>query len=128
MEIACQYSRRRKGEDIAERLLLYSSPLGCEHIGYFENTTALPEKVPFEWYAGKDGSPVLLLWLDETAFFMNLCIGLMYSSSGFFRKKKKGGKSYYNWFSQTEFQVHRPAGSRLICKLWWMNLKRLQLR
>jgi hypothetical protein len=43
-----------------------------QHIGYFENTETtkfLPEKVPYEWFdAGKDDSPVLLLWLDETAF------------------------------------------------------------
>ena len=43
-----------------------------EHIGYFEKPTTLKflsEKVPFEWFKAKnDGSPVLLLWLDESAF------------------------------------------------------------
>ncbi len=46
-------------------------PDDAEHIGYFSNSTPtkfLPEKVPFEWFNASNGSPVLLLWLDETAF------------------------------------------------------------
>jgi hypothetical protein len=45
-----------------------------QHIGYFtkpETLKFLPEKIPFEWFNAKDkdGSPVLLLWLDEIPFF-----------------------------------------------------------
>jgi hypothetical protein len=46
-------------------------PYDEDHIGYFEKNTIrkfLPEKVHFEWLNSKDVSPVLLLWLNETAF------------------------------------------------------------
>jgi len=66
-------SRRRARYAVLSGLAVKGyAPVDSEHIGYFEKPTTLKflsEKVPFEWFnATKDGSPVLLLWLDETAF------------------------------------------------------------
>ncbi len=69
-------SRRRTRYAVLSGLAVKDyAPVDSEHIGYFEKPTTLKllsEKVPFEWFkatnAVKDSSPVLLLWLDETAF------------------------------------------------------------
>ncbi len=50
------------------------APQDAEHIGYFnmseEDMKFLPGKIPFERFNADDAddSPILLLWLDETAF------------------------------------------------------------
>ncbi len=63
-------SRRRTRYAVLSGLAVKNYfPDDAEHIGYFEKTMSRKEKVPFEWFnASKDGSPVLLLWLDEAAF------------------------------------------------------------
>jgi hypothetical protein len=54
------------------------APEDREHIGYIENLRFedtnkrldnMPEKIPFEWFKNdKDNLPVLVLWLDDSAF------------------------------------------------------------
>ena len=66
-------SRRRTRYAVLSGLAVKGyDPVDSEHIGYFEKPTTLrflSKRVPFEWFkARNDGSPVLLLWLDETAF------------------------------------------------------------
>ena len=63
-------SRRRTRYAVLSGLAVRNYfPDDAEHIGYFEKSAIRKEKVPFEWFnSSKDGSPVLLLWLDETAF------------------------------------------------------------